>query len=263
MPMQLMLPYWYPWVGITSRDYVRGEPYCEGGYCATPWVLDEDALLRPDVTGGVYWTNRDGFAWNYNGLEMSLVKRMSNKWMGRLAVSWNNWTEDVKPEASSISTPTSLVTDPKIDGGVVVSYGAGTSGKVYYMNAKWQIAANALYQLPAGFEIAANVFGRQGYPNPIYAFLDLGALDGFQNVLADSSEQDTERFPSLWDVDLRLAKNLKFGDRLNMTLSAEMFNVFNSATEMNRVNQFDSSSYGRLDEILAPRIVRFGVRVNF
>jgi hypothetical protein len=263
MPMQLMLPYWYPWVGIRSSDYARGETLCANGYCATPFVLNEAALERPDVTGGIYFTNRDGFAWNYNGVELSLVKRMSNKWMGRVALSWNNWTEDVEPAAVSLSTPTSLVTDPKIDGGIVVSYGAGTSGKTYYMNAKWSLNANMLYQLPAGFEIAANVFGRQGYPNPAYAVLDLGALDGFQNVLATSTEQDTQRFPDLWDVDLRLAKSFSFGERLRLTLSTEMFNVFNSNTEMNRINDFDSSAYRRLDEILAPRIVRFGARVSF
>jgi hypothetical protein len=64
-------------------------------------------------------------------------------------------------------------------------------------------------------------------------------------------------------VDLRLAKNFKLGERLNMVFSAEVFNVFNSNTEMNRVNEFDSASYGRLDEILAPRIVRFGARFTF
>jgi hypothetical protein len=32
---------------------------------------------------------------------------------------------------------------------------------------------------------------------------------------------------------------------------------------MNRINQANSSSYGRLDEILAPRIVRFGARLTF
>ena len=39
------------------------------------------------------------------------------------------------------------------------------SGKNYYTNARWQVNVNGLYQLPAGFEIAANLFGRQGYPS--------------------------------------------------------------------------------------------------
>jgi hypothetical protein len=226
-------------------------------------VLDDAALLRPDVTGGFYWGSRQDFAWNYQGVELSVVKRLSDKWMGRVALSYNDWTEDVGPGATANSSPAAILTDPKIDGGVVVSYGAGTSGKVYYMNARWQLAANALYQLPMGFEVAANVFGRDGYPMPAYALLDLGALDGLQYVLADGTEQDSQRFPSLWDLDLRLAKNLRLGSKANLILSAEMFNVFNSNTEMNRVSQFDSASYLRLDEILAPRIVRFGARLTF
>jgi hypothetical protein len=263
LTMQTTLPYWYAWVGVGSSDYVRQDPYCEGGFCATPYVLDDAALQRADVSGGQYFTNRDDFAWRYDGVELSVVKRMADNWMGRLAVTWNDWTEDVGSGATAFSTPTAIVTDPKQDGGVVVAYGAGTSGKVYYMNAKWQIAANALYRLPRGFEVAASLFGRQGYPSPVYALLDLGSLDGLQYVVADGTEQDTQRFPDLWNLDLRLAKRLDVGERVDVTLSAEAFNVLNASTEMNRVNQFDAASYRRLDEILAPRIVRFGARLTF
>jgi hypothetical protein len=225
-------------------------------------VLDPNALLRPEVNGGFYLTNRKDYSWTYNGLEASIVKRLSNKWMGRLSFAWNNVVEHLGPGAYANSNPGPYPTDPKQDGGQVVQYGAGTSGKTYYFNAKWQFSANALYELPAGFEVAANVFGRQGYPNPIYLALDAGDIDGVIYVLADGTKVDTERFPNLWDLDLRLAKRLTLG-KANLTLAAEMFNVFNSNTEMNRINQANSTAFGRLDEILAPRIVRFGARVTF
>jgi hypothetical protein len=263
MPMQTVLPSWYPWVGVDStRDYFLGEQECQNGYCATPYVLDPNALLRPEVNGGFYLTNRKDYSWTYNGLEASIVKRLSNKWMGRLSFAWNNVVEHLGPGAYANSNPGPYPTDPKQDGGQVVQYGAGTSGKTYYFNAKWQFSANALYELPAGFEVAANVFGRQGYPNPIYLALDAGDIDGVIYVLADGTKVDTERFPNLWDLDLRLAKRLTLG-KANLTLAAEMFNVFNSNTEMNRINQANSTAFGRLDEILAPRIVRFGARVTF
>jgi hypothetical protein len=262
--MQTTLPSWYPWVGInSSRDYSLGETVCENGQCATPYVLNSVALLRPEVTGGFYSTNRDDYSWTYNGIEASLTKRLSNKWMGRVSFAWNDLVENVGPGAYALSNPGPYPTDAKQDGGQVVQYGAGTSGKTYYFNAQWQMSANALYQLPAGFEVAANLFGRQGYPNPIYLSLDAGELDGEIYVLADGTKVDTDRFPSLWDLDLRLAKNFGFGEKMHVILSAEMFNVFNSATELNRINQANSASYGRLDEILAPRIVRFGAKVTF
>jgi hypothetical protein len=258
--MQTTLAYWYPWVGITSADYSQGERVCANGYCATPWVLNDAALERPDVTGGLYITNRKDYSWTYNGIEASLNKRLSNNWMGRVSFAWNDVVENVGPGAVTLPGPTAQ--DPKQNGGAVAQYGAGTSGKTYFFNAKWQLSANALYQLPKGFEVSASLFGRQGYPNPVYLSLDAGALDGIQYFLAEGTKVDTQRFPDLWDLDLRLAKNIKLG-RANMVLSAEMFNVFNSNTEMNRVNDANSSAYQRLDEIMAPRIIRFGARVTF
>jgi hypothetical protein len=139
---------------------------------------------------------------------------------------------------------------------------SGGSGKVYYTNAKWQLNINGLYQLPAGFEIAANLFGRQGYPRPFYLRLDTGALDGIINVLA-VSKVDQTRLPNLWNLDLRLAKNFKAGG-LNVIGSVECFNALNGNTELWRVVDASSATaFNRLDEILSPRIVRFGLRLTF
>jgi hypothetical protein len=81
-------------------------------------------------------------------------------------------------------------------------------------------------------------------------------------VLADGTEMDTERLPDLWNLDIRVAKAVKIGPT-RVQLSAEVFNAFNSGTELTRINDFSADAYRRLDEILAPRIVRFGARVQF
>ena len=75
--------------------------------------------------------------------------------------------------------------------------------------------------MTSGF--AANLFGRQGYPKPVYLQLDLGALDGVPNVLAVNTT-DQIRLKNLWDLDLRLAKSLRFGST-NLTLAGEIFNA--------------------------------------
>jgi hypothetical protein len=258
--------YWYPWVGITRADYQPGEEFCDNGFCATPQVLNGAAFDRPEVTTGAILTNREDYRRTYNGIELAVVKRMSNNWMGRIAFTYNDWKENVGPNVFSgagggTANPNQHYFDSQIDGGIVAAYSAG-SGKVYYNNAKWQIAANALYQLPAGFEVAASLLGRQGYPNPVYTWLDNGPLDGFYPVLAEGSTMDSQRFQDLWNLDLRLAKSLTVGPT-TLTLSAEVFNAFNSNTDLTRINDFGSAAYQRLDEILAPRIVRFGARVMF
>jgi hypothetical protein len=254
----LSASYWYSWIGVNRSDYQPGEQFCRNGYCATPFVLSDAAADR--VTGGALLTNRPDYSRTYNGLELSVVKRLSNKWMGRVAFSLNDWKQHYGPGA--ILQPNRTDLDANEDGAAMVTRSAG-SGKIFYQNAKWQVAANGLYMLPAGFEIAGSVFGRQGYPNPIYLTLDAGALDGNLRILADGTQIDDNRFPNLWNADLRLAKSFKFGGGSSLTVSAEMFNVFNSATELKRIADASASTYGRLDEILAPRIVRFGAKLGF
>jgi hypothetical protein len=259
--------YWYPWAGITRADYEPGDRFCQSGYCTTPLVLNDAAFDRADVTGGAVLTNRQDYSRVYHGLELSLVKRLSSNWMGRVAFSLNDWREHLGPQftsgqdGASTGNPNRNYFDPQTDGGMVAAYGAG-SGKIYFNSARWQLTANALYQLPWDVEIAASLLGRQGYPNPIYAQLDAGTLDGVYPILAEGTEIDTQRFPDLWNVDLRLAKTVKAGP-VRVQLSAEVFNLLNSGTELTRINDFSASAYGRLDEILAPRIVRFGARVQF
>jgi hypothetical protein len=259
--------YWYPWAGVTRADYAPGEAFCASGYCATPLVLDDAVFDRPEVTTGAVLTNRNDYSRTYHGLELSLVKRLSSRWMGRVAFSLNDWREHLGPQfyggqdGASTGNPNRNYYDSQTDGGVVAAYGAG-SGKVYFNSARWQLTANLLYQLPWDVEVAGSLLGRQGYPNPIYAQLDVGSLDGVYPVLADGTEMDTERLPDLWNLDVRLAKTVKIGPT-RVQLSAEVFNAFNSGTELTRINDFSADAYRRLDEILAPRIVRFGARVQF
>ena len=44
---------------------------------------------------------------------------------------------------------------------------------------------------------------------------------------------------------------------------AEAFNIFNSGTVLQRFRQINSTDFQRIDEILSPRIVRFGARFTF
>jgi hypothetical protein len=247
--------YWYSWIGVSSADYHQGQPVTQNGFTATPWIVNDGVADR--VTG-IELRNRPDFSRSYKGLELALVKRLSNRWMGRAAFTFNDWQEQVGPGA--ILNPTHHDLDPQIDGAQHLEFAVG-SGKNYYTSAKWQFNVNGMYQLPRGFELAANVFGRQGYPQPVYLQLDTGALDGTLNVLA-VSETDQIRLKNLWDVDLRLAKSLKLRGT-SVTVAAEVFNLLNASTELYRNPSATSSSFNRLDEILAPRIARLSARLTF
>jgi hypothetical protein len=245
--------YWYSWIGVTSADFHQGAPVTANGFTATPYILN-DGVSSP----GLLLRNRPDFSRSYNGLELALVKRLSNRWMGRAAFTFNDWKEHVGPGA--MINPTHVDLDPQIDGAQHVEFAVG-SGKNYYTSAKWQVNLNGMVQLPGGFEAAANLFGRQGYPKPVYLQIDLGALDGVPNVLAvDTTDQI--RLKNLWDLDVRLAKTMRFGGT-SVTLAGEIFNALNANTELYRNPNATSTSLNRLDEILAPRIARLSARFTF
>jgi hypothetical protein len=92
------------------------------------------------------------------------------------------------------------------------------------------------------------------------------SYDGFEiNLMKRLSNKWMARvgYENLWNVDFRLAKNLKLGGSMNAVMTADLFNAFNANTELNRVRNVGSSTFGRLDELLSPRVVRFGMRLQF
>jgi hypothetical protein len=165
------------------------------------------------------------------------------------------------PTRTDVSGGPGNYSGPQVSGGIVAPRSAGSGkGDVFYAG-KWQFTANALYQLPAGFEIATAIYGRDGYPRPIILQTDAG-LDGSLNALG-VAELDDVVFPDVWTFDFRLAKRFTFGNARSLTLSAELFNALNANTVLNQNRNAASNVYNRVDEILAPRIARFGATIDF
>jgi Carboxypeptidase regulatory-like domain/TonB-dependent Receptor Plug Domain len=258
---------WDPRLGLTAADYVANAPVTVNGYTARTFSPDPAKLDASN--GGRLLTNRPDYHTSYSGIELTATKRLANKWMFRGAFSWMDWKEHYDgPGAIQNPTQTDLAqsnisagqgSGPGIDGGVVApkSYGAKTNT---FFNAKWQASANMLYQLPAGFEVAGSLFGRQGYPKALYLSLDAGG-DGALRTIPNAL--DSQRYDTLWNLDLRLAKNQKIAGNATLGLTLDLFNVFNSGTVLVRSRQVNSDAFGQITEIINPRILRFGVRLGF
>ncbi len=257
---------------VEPNEYTRGDAITGGGYTVFPYLPDSD--LVDAGGGGRLLTNQAGYVQNFNGFELTLTKRLANKWMGRVAFSYNLFKQSYDTpipvqggagvqgraspgNADGNPTPTevnSLTSD-------FVSAKSGGSGRAtFYTTPRWQIYANALVQLPLGLELSGAVFGREGQALPQY-IIGSGGRDGNLNILATTAI-DARRYDDVWDVDLRLAKVVRAGPAA-ITFSAEAFNIFNSGTVLQVFRRVDSTSFDRIDEILSPRILRFGARVSF
>jgi hypothetical protein len=267
---------------MMPEDYIQNAPSTANGY--TGFTYSANPALVAAGGGGRLTTNARGYHTTFSGVEMSVVKRLSNRWMGRVAFSFNDWTEhwDGRPFGLGQSTQTTGLTsgqptreerDPLVDGGQVATLSGGSGKASFYTSVKWQLYANGLVQMPWGTELSGALFGKQGGPYPISLNLDAGA-DGTLRALA-TSEVDTLRYPTVWNLDLRLAKTIKLGGS-GLTLAAEWFNVFNNNVVLSRSRFANAGAFtntvqgavpsegiGRIEEILVPSIFRFGARFSF
>ena len=262
-----------PRIGMTAADYVPNGFVTGNLPDGTPYNIPLFMPLAAKVTAGGngrFETNDPNYTQSYSGVEFAAIKRLSNKWMARVAAGWNDHTEDWGSSTpvtviNASGNPTRMDTDSLVDGGQVANRSAGSGSGDIFINGQWSVNAYAVYQLPANFEIAANVFGKQGTPFPYFRSVALGQ-DGTQRVLINS-EVDSVRFANLWNIDLRLAKNFKLS-RANLLLTADLFNVFNENTELNRQRNLGGAnpnvtSFGLLTDYLSPRILRVGMRLGF
>jgi hypothetical protein len=248
-------------VGVDVDDYAPGSPLTgtlpDGTTYDIPTFVPNAAAVAASG-GGFVLANVPGYSVDYNGVEVSLVKRLSQRWMGRVGFSYNDSREHFSTVDGMYDTngnPTRTVNEPLVEGGQHAPQASvGT-----YLNAKWQFSANGMYQAGKGIEVAASIFGRQGYPFPIYRSASLGA--DTLNVLV-SPQVDSFRLDNLWTTDLRVARSFRIS-HATLRVVGDLFNAFNANTELVRVNNIGATNFNALTQNLSPRIFRIGVVLGF
>jgi len=145
---------------------------------------------------------------------------------------------------------------------------------------RWMLKMQGLYQLPYDFNVSATFNAREGHivdefvsisdatsPNPAYTS---GSI-----MLRPYGEN---RLPTFWNLNLRVEKVLRIGDVGKVYLMIDAFNVFNTSI-LNRKRDVNTGTIytdtpapytfvaetrsGEPNEVLNPRVLRFGVRFQF
>jgi hypothetical protein len=254
-----------PRVGVTLADYAPGPTLTgtlpDGSTYSVPTYIPSQAKVTAGGSGFLL-TNWNGFSTDYHGVELSAIKRLSNRWMARVGFAFNNAREHYEPQAlyDTNGNPTRTITEPLVDGGQLAPQSSGNGVGNVYLNSKWQFNANGMYQAPFGIEVAANVFGRQGYPWPLFRTQALGADSGLSVLV--TPQIDTFRYDDVWDTDLRVARSLKFRS-MRVRLIGDVFNVMNANTVLIRNNNVLSNAFNAIGQNLSPRIFRAGLVIGF
>lgn len=256
---------------------VAAEPLC--GLNGTINALDPNGLR------GTVRTNFPGYTQEYQGIELTATKRLSNRWSLRAFFAYNDWSQDFSGEALSSDlfdrefgakffspgidgTPTNLDGGKAEDGALVAiqSGGSGSKNDIWLGTSQWQYNVNGTYQLPKGFSVAANIQGREGYAIPQFFTTTINDADGGVQTNRDVAvgRLEDERYDDLFLVDLKLAKTFQLEGNTNVELSLEAFNLFNNNTILQLGREVDNAtSLNRINESLSPRIWRFGATIQF
>jgi hypothetical protein len=224
-------------------------------------------LTLSDSPSGVLLYNRPGAHQRYLGADLSVVKRLSHNWMMRASFGWNDFRQFVGPE--SVKDPNNLwaLGGQNTNDTLAVGY----SSKAYlFINSHWQFNVTGLYQFPLGINLGANFFGRQGYPFLPYVRASTHDVAANRPQLLIGKVGDF-RLDNLYQLDLRLEKAFQIGP-VTVTPAAEVFNVINSSTVLQRYSRVGTYNNGEfstddafytIQETQSPRILRLGIRMSF
>jgi hypothetical protein len=266
----------YPLDGSVPWGGTGPVTYDTAGSAGLPYWLP--ASYYP-VTGTPYSVTRKATSSNtYMGIDLVLTKRLSNKWFMNASFTW----QDQKSHwGSDYFDPTNKWV---YDGQPYGQWGGGASGKVsVLMYTRWMAKLSGLYQLPYGFDVSGTINAREGWKIPHYYDFeidpDAAPNPNYYGRGITTQTDVTDALPTFINITLRLEKRINIGAG-RLYFMADVFNLFNAAT-VNRAydayygwTQFSgtgqtqigdayNATYRRLNEILNPRIWRFGARFEF
>jgi hypothetical protein len=252
-----------------ATDYERagsvGKPLPDGTVVSAPRYALRDGFSN---SGGDLQTTSSRSI-QTNAFGVNFIKRLSNQWMARGFLQWSRGEWDVPSDYNAGSDPNPNEFGSDISGtlyGEDVGTRSGAKGDVF-LESSWSWNLNGMYQFapdrPYGFNIAANLYGREGYPLPYYFSSNPSDGLGTRNISVMNGDIDRFRADDIFTTDLRLEKEFAASGNVGFTFSIDIFNLFNEAYVMQRERNQNTSRYDFLDESLAPRIWRLGVRLNW
>jgi hypothetical protein len=264
-----------------------GDTMSAGAAANRPWYgakpyLNDDGTWNGNYTFySPYYThvNRPNYHYNYWGLDFVVKKRLSNKWMLDASFTYQNQSQHFG--SGSYLEPTTIWAYQ--DQLWWFRYGGGSGKQDANFFSHYLVKLTAMYQLPFDINISGTLTGTQGpIINETFTIQDpsLPPTGGTgYGGIPIAKYNDLSRLKSVWDVNLKLEKMFRITDSGRMYFCLDCFNLFNNHTLMRKYDydygnfyQTGSTAWaagggtwanGLYNEIMNPRLVRFGVRFQF
>jgi hypothetical protein len=270
---------WEDKTGITTADWVPttftpAASACPGAdnrtaAAACPTVTYfQPAFQQPTV---FTYTNAPGYNRTFNGVEVTGRKRMSSHWLMNASFSYNsavyNYNEFTGSNNMSSGTAGAvpLTEDPTNravrDGNQYDFLTSGSGIGNVFVNAKWLFKLSGLYELPFAINVSAFYNARQGYPFE-RGILSPSRANGGNTVFVVMDPVGENRLPNYQNLDFHVERPVRL-QSIRLIPSLDVFNVTNGNTIQAIRGTQNAANANQIQAILAPRVVRFGLRFNW
>jgi hypothetical protein len=249
------------WRAVTYTPPATGATACPAGARCETVTYYEPTIPIPGVQVRTNIPDRNRV---YNGFELTMRKRMSNKWAANFSYAYNdavdNYESGAAYEDPTCRAGTGVTTSVCPPGQQFAPETSGSGIDNVFVNAKWLVKTFGQYQAPWAINLAANYSIRQGYPFAQAMVSPTRPNRGGQvTMLLEPLGEN--RFDSFQILDFRVERVFAFGNT-RIIPAMDIFNVSNGNTVLARRRNQNASNANVVSGIVAPRVIRFGVRVQ-
>jgi hypothetical protein len=179
---------------------------------------------------------------HYNGLEFTVSRRLTGRWS---ALAGFTIQSDKGTQTGGDFN------DPNLN---INRYGSIDQDVPYVLR------ADVTYKMPWGIQTSGNFQHETGMPVlPSYSF-NIGLNQGAETVFLQPN--GSVRYPSVNQLNLRVARITPFGERFKLETDCDLFNVFDAAPTTSWSATL-GSAYLKPTVFLGPFIARFQARLSF
>jgi hypothetical protein len=183
---------------------------------------------------------------NYHGGDLTLNKRLSNRWSMMAGASWGQVTQ---------RTRGGLRSDPHI-----LNYFDGEN--LVGADRPWSYRLSGVYELPYGVSASGTWQYQAGAPEETTVVVTNRTISLPQgNTTLRVREFGDARFPNVAGLDLSFRKTFRAGSR-TIAPRIDIFNATNQSTVTARITQL-GPTYGRISGIQRARLIKVGLNIEF
>jgi hypothetical protein len=214
-------------------------------------VYNQSPALRGKFD--VLWANDPAEDTTYNGADITVNKRMSNRWSFTGGVSVGKTTGDTQAATvASTGQPAGDLNNPNL------TFRDGIVGD----DTPFSLRLSGVYQLPYEISASATMQYYKGFPE--FTTVSVGnntvSLTQGTTTLAVVPRGDT-RLPAVKSVDMTLRRTFRLGKR-TFEPRLDLYNLTNAATIIARTTQL-GPTYGQASSIQRGTLIKAGFDISF